>query len=550
LTGRRWLLLLAVTAVYLAACAGPPSGDASPAALGDPATDSPSDWSGTTREVPADYPTIQAAVDAADPGDLILIGRGVYPQQVTITTPGLTLRGVDRNEVVIDGEFRRGNGVLVLFADGVAVENMTAINHTGNGFYWTGVRGYRGSYLTAVNNAVYGIYAFDSSDGLFDHSFASGSPDAGFYIGQCKPCEAVITDSIAEWNGLGYSGTNASGDLYIVNSVWRHNVAGIVPNSLDGELLPPFEDVTIVGNLIHDNGNRDAPALAFEWAAQGNGIILAGGQDSYVARNLVVNHPLNGIAVFPMLDANFYMSRGHMIEENVVEGSGLADIVLGGPSDSGNCFRDNVHSSSLPAALELTQGCDGTRFPALFEIGSTTAQLGRLFESGVGWQPDIDITQLPHPDPQPQMPGGADAPVSPAVGVFASARPDIEEIGVPELPLDVTISQKKGINVMGVTFGSAAGVFFGLYAYVLPLVLYTAWVVLALWDISRREDMTKGSAIRWMLAILVIPVFGPIAYYLAGGTTIPSVQRWVLLAGGVGVYALFLALGLVVGGIV
>ncbi len=59
-----------------------------------------------------------------------------------------------------------------------------------------------------------------------------------------------------------------------------------------------------MGNLIHDNGNRDAPALAFEWAAQGNGIILAGGQDSYVARNRVVNHPQNGIAVFPILDAN------------------------------------------------------------------------------------------------------------------------------------------------------------------------------------------------------------------------------------------------------
>ncbi|HIE21028.1 MAG TPA: hypothetical protein EYP73_00330, partial [Acidimicrobiia bacterium] len=275
---RRGLMWSALgLALVLAACAGPPEGEPSPAALGDPTTDSPSEWSGVTRLVPADYPTIQAAVDAADPGDLVLIDRGVYREEVTVITPGLTLRGVDRNQVVVDGEAVRPFGIKVLFADGVVVENMTVRDVTHTGFYWNGVRGYRGSYLTAINNAVYGIYAFDSSDGLFEFSYASGSPDAGFYIGQCKPCEAVITDSIAEWNGLGYSGTNASGEVYLVNSIWRYNVAGIVPNTLDGELLPPFREVTIVGNLIHDNGNADAPALSFEWAAQGNGIILAGG---------------------------------------------------------------------------------------------------------------------------------------------------------------------------------------------------------------------------------------------------------------------------------
>ncbi|MFQ5523864.1 MAG: right-handed parallel beta-helix repeat-containing protein [Acidimicrobiia bacterium] len=543
-------LIVAGAGLLLAACAGPPQGEPSPAAVGNPATESPSEWTGATRLVPGEYPTIQAAVDAADPGDLILIDRGVYREEVTVITPGLTLRGVDRNEVIIDGEGVRPNGVKVLFADGVAIENMTARNAIGNGFFWTGVRGYRGSYLTAINNAVYGIYAFDSSDGLFENSYASGSPDAGFYIGQCNPCQAVITDSIAEWNGLGYSGTNASGDLYLVDSTWRYNVAGIVPNTLDGELLPPFREVTIVGNLIHDNGNIDAPALSFEWAAQGNGIILAGGEDSYVARNRIFNHALAGIAITPMLDANFYMSRGHVVEENVVEGSGLADIVLSGPADSGNCFRNNQSSSTLPAGLELTQPCAGLRFPVLFEVGSTTHQLGRLFESGVGWQPKIDLATLPVPGPQPQMPGGPDAPARPAVNVFAASKPDIDEISVPPMPAGLEVTQTKGINIMGVTFGSAAGVFFGLYAYVLPLVLYTAWVVLALWDIARRDDLSKGAGTGWLAAILVVPFLGVVAYYIWGKSTIPVWQRWVFMAGGMVVYLLFLALGMVVGGIV
>jgi hypothetical protein len=543
-------LLIAGAAIFLAACAGPPFGDPSPAALGDPTTDAPSEWSGTTRFVPQDYPTIQAAVDAAGPGDLVLIDRGVYLEEVEVTTPGLTIRGVDRNEVIIDGEFQRPNGVEVFFADGVAVENLTVRNATGNGFFWTGVRGYRGSYLTAINNGVYGIYAFDSSDGLFEHSFASGSPDAGFYIGQCDPCQAVITDSTAEWNGLGYSGTNASSELHIVHSIFRHNVAGIAPNTLDGELLPPFHSVNVVGNLVHDNGNVDAPALSFEWAAQGNGILLAGGGDSYVSRNRVFNHPQSGIVILPMLDANFYMSYDHRIVGNHVEGSGLADLTLGGPATSGNCFEDNVHATSLPAALELKQPCEGIRLPALFEIGSTTAQLGRLFESGLGLQPEVDFASLPHPAAQVTMPGGAEAPVAPAVDVFARSEPDLESIDLPDMPPDLEVTQQKGINVMGVSFASVAGVFFGLYAYVLPLVLYTSWVVLALWDLSRREDLSRGRVIGWMAAVLVVPFFGVIAYYIFGRSSIPVWQRWVFMAGGMGVYVLFLGIGLVVGGVV
>lgn len=539
-----------MASLMLTACAGPPSGQPSPAAVGDPATDAPAEWSGVTRRVPADYPTIQAAVDAADPGDLVLIEEGTYREEVTVTTPGLVIRGVDRNEVIIDGEFERGNGIRVLFADGVAVENLTVMNAAGNGVFWTGVRGYRGSYLTSINNAVYGIYAFDSGDGVIEHSYASGSPDAGYYIGQCDPCHAVITDVIAEWNGVGYSGTNASTDIYIVNSTWRYNGTGIAPNTLDGELLPPLHDVTIVGNLVHDNGRRDAPMLPWQWAAQGHGIAIAGGQSSHVARNLIVNHPLAGVAIIPMLDKNFYMSSDHEVVNNDIRGSGLGHIVLNGPSGSGNCFAGSEDAHTMPPALELTQPCQGLRFPALFELGAAASQLGFLAESGLGLVPEVDFDSIPLPGPQPQMPDGADAPVRPAVNVFADAKPDIDAISTPEMPPGLQVTRKKGINLMGVTFASAAGVLFGLYAYVLPLVLYTSWVALGLWDIARRDDLTKGKAIGWIAIILVIPFLGVIAYHVLGKSTIPAWQRWVFIGGGMLVYVLFLGLGMLVSGIV
>lgn len=48
---------------------------------------------GRTLRVPQDYATIQAAIDAAQAGDTILITGGVYNENVTITKGGITLQG-------------------------------------------------------------------------------------------------------------------------------------------------------------------------------------------------------------------------------------------------------------------------------------------------------------------------------------------------------------------------------------------------------------------------------------------------------------------------
>jgi plastocyanin len=520
---------------------------ASPAAQGVSQSGAPEHWSGVTIRVPADHPTIQEAVDAAAPGDLVLIGPGTYQEAVEVGVPGLVIRGEDRNRVIIDAGFAAEN-VIESYVDGVAVENLTVRNGTANGLYWSGVRGYRASYVTAVDNGDYGIYAFDSSDGLFEHSYASGSPDSGFYIGQCDPCQAVIDQVIAEWNGLGYSGTNASGQLFIINSVWRHNLAGIVPNTLDTELLPPFHDVTVAGNLVHDNNNRQAPMKDAQWSALGNGILLAGGDSSLVFRNRVVNQEVNGIAVIPNLDARLWLSSGNRVEANVIEGSGRADLALAGPSGPRNCFAGNHFGSSLPGGLELLSGCSGLRIPLLYELGGSTEQLGRIMENGLGIRPDNPVGSAPKPGPQPGLPGGADAPVSPAIGVFASHPVVLGEIEVPQLPSDLVVSSSKGVVVFGVLLGSITSVFFGLYAYFLPFVLYAAWVAIALWDLMRSER-NRGGVIGWSLAILILPFLGVVAYYIWGRPRLAVWQRVTLLAGGIGAYLLILVIGALVGGV-
>ncbi|MCB9390337.1 MAG: hypothetical protein H6512_12490 [Acidimicrobiia bacterium] len=231
----RWYLFVALVALLMLAFAGCSDSDDDADASGTTAADGQTSTTvveqGDVVKVPADYPTIQEAVDAASEGSLILISPGTYEEAVDVTTDNLVIRGTDRNEVILDGGFELENGVRVLGANGVVVENLTAQNYTGNGVFWTGVDGYRGSYLTTIKNGDYGVYAFGSVNGIIEQIYASGSPDAGVYVGQCFPCNAHVRNVLSEWNGLGYSGTNSGGNLYITDSVWRNNRAGIVPNS-------------------------------------------------------------------------------------------------------------------------------------------------------------------------------------------------------------------------------------------------------------------------------------------------------------------------------
>ena len=72
----------------------------------------------------------------------------------------------------------------------MTLENMSAHNFTANGFYWDGVEGFAGRYLTVWNVGLYGIYAISSRGGVMEESYVSGAADAAFYIGECNPCDA------------------------------------------------------------------------------------------------------------------------------------------------------------------------------------------------------------------------------------------------------------------------------------------------------------------------------------------------------------------------
>jgi hypothetical protein len=101
---------------------------------------------------------------------------------------------------------------------------------------------------------------------------------------------------------------------------------------------------------------------------------------------------------------------------------------------------------------------------------------------------------------------------------------------------------------MSVTLPTHLQMVLGLYAYLLPLLLYVLWSTLALWDLGRRDELATRAVWIWAFAIFALPFLAALGYLFFGGSRLAPRVR-LLALGGSAAYLLILALGASIGGI-
>jgi len=207
--------------------------------------------------------TIQSAIDAADPGDTILVAAGTYKEHIEIAKSSLTLKGIGDPPPVIDGGWTVETVVYVHDATNVTVENFEVTGGTGDLVYGenadnitirsviahgsTGDEGIQVKYsdnvtiedCTSYGNMGDGICVSYGSGHLIRHNLVYDNDDRGIYLYGDWSGKAPLSDARIEGNTVyGTQGTVPGGDD-------RFKEGGIICYYTQG--------IEIVGNFIYGN---------------------------------------------------------------------------------------------------------------------------------------------------------------------------------------------------------------------------------------------------------------------------------------------------------
>jgi parallel beta-helix repeat protein len=335
--------------------------------------------------------SIQAAVDAASPGDTIVVMPGDYVEEhdgraaVRVTKPLKLIADSNppdqRVRILPSGSQR--HGILVEpenpgdpDVDGVEIKGFTVEGFSNNGIWLRYVQNFNLENNESIGNLENGIWPTLSANGEVKKNVSYGSLDAALWVEASENVRVLDNELYNSPTGLEITVSN---DIHMEGNNVHDNVVGVGLYHPSGAGLPPedwpsqpFRNWTLLNNDVYDNNlpNPVSGGLVGELPS-GGGVLVLGVDEVDIQDNRIRNNNFFGIAMVDYCIAvdgtanscennpPFYADTspdGNRFIDNEVTGNGAdpppgpfqsvaADILaLGG---SNNCASGNVATTTI-----------------------------------------------------------------------------------------------------------------------------------------------------------------------------------------------------------
>ncbi len=335
-----------------------------------------------TLLVPQQFPTIQAALNAAKPYDTVLVSAkpkgGVYSEAVAITTPHVTLQG--RGNPIIDGSGYTAISVPIpgsyysnmvypnaidIRANSVTVSGLTIQNVPGS-YSSTGGAGINAGYTSADYSTTYGFSGICLSGIILSSDYngitvqgESFSAINGVYTSASAQNFSLLGSTVTGCTNYAAS-ISSTNDLLISSNKFVGNTeTGL---SIGNGFSLPTANVLVAGNLFKNNGGDGMDAYgtgitvtANESASNGDygilvdttplfGAVPASPSPTSVAFNSVHDNSVYGL----------YIEGAQTVSANSIAKNGGAGIILEGAD--GSTISGNLISGTALATGDYGDG--------------------------------------------------------------------------------------------------------------------------------------------------------------------------------------------------